>query len=475
MRSRRVIAGCCLLLAACAGPRTRAPREADVVAPMAWRGAAVESGDIAAEWWRTFADPALDRVVATALANNVDIALATARVAEARAQFHLARAQRLANIGLSAEGGRERNVNPGFGVPEEQTAGDAVVQAAFDVDLFGRLANASRAARAALLGTTAARDNVRLAIAASAASGYIILRTLDMRLEILRDTLADRDAELKIARRRAAAGYSTQLDLAQAQAAYDDTEQLIPATQLAVSRQENGLSTLLGDLPQGIDRGGNIDTLVAPEVPVSLPANLLRRRPDISAAEQRLVASDRALDAARAAFLPDITLAASGGFVGSTLVDASPVAVWNLGGSILAPLFDSGRLHAQRDAATARRDQAAFEYRKTALTAFREVEDALAAEQREAERERSLVAERDVVARALALATNRYRAGYSTYLEQLDAERSLLSIRLSLAQARADRLNAAVSLYQALGGGWVVNDTTQEDGNAERHGRNDMP
>jgi multidrug efflux system outer membrane protein len=149
--------------------------------------------------------------------------------------------------------------------------------------------------------------------------------------------------------------------------------------------------------------------------------------------------------------------------------------VWNLGGSILAPLFDSGRLHAQQDAATARRDQAAFEYRKTALTAFREVEDGLAAEQREAERERSLVAERDVVARALALATNRYRAGYSTYLEQLDAERSLLSIRLSLAQARADRLNAAVSLYQALGGGWVVNGTTQEDRNVERHSRNDMP
>jgi NodT family efflux transporter outer membrane factor (OMF) lipoprotein len=334
MRSRHVIAGFCLLLAACAGPRVRAPREADVVVPMVWRGASVE---------------------------------------------------------------------------------------------------------------------------------------------ILRDTLTDRDAELEIARRRAAAGYSTQLDLAQAQAAYDDTEQLIPATQLAIARQENGLSTLLGDTPQGVDRGGHIDALVAPEVPVSLPANLLRRRPDISAAEQRLVASDRALDAARAAFLPDITLAASGGFVGSTLVDASPVAVWNLGGSILAPLFDSGRLHAQRDAATARRDQAAFEYRKTALTAFREVEDALAAEQREAERERSLVAERDVVARALALATNRYRAGYSTYLEQLDAERSLLSIRLSLAQARADRLNAAVSLYQALGGGWVVNDTTQEDGNAERHGRNDMP
>jgi multidrug efflux system outer membrane protein len=263
MRSCHVIAGCCVVLAACAGPRVSAPREADVVAPLAWRGAA-ESGNIAAEWWRTFADPALDRVVATALANNVDIALATARIAEARAQFHLARAQRLANVGLSAEGGRERNVNPGFGVPEEQTAGDAVVQAAFDVDLFGRLANASRAARAALLATTAARDNVRLAIAASAASGYITLRTLDMRLEILRDTLTERDAELKIARRRATAGYSTQLDLAQAQAAYDDTEQLIPATQLAVARQEHGLSTLLGDTSQRIDRGGNIDALVAP-------------------------------------------------------------------------------------------------------------------------------------------------------------------------------------------------------------------
>ncbi len=194
--------------------------------------------------------------------------------------------------------------------------------------------------------------------------------------------------------------------------------------------------------------------LAAPEVPVALPSALLRHRPDIAAAEQQLAATDHALDAARDAFMPDIKLAISGGYVGSTLVDGSPLAVWSLGGSILAPIFTAGRLEAQQDAATARRDAAAFAYRKAALTAFREVEDALAAVKRNGEQEQSLAAERDVLAHALQLATNRYRAGYSPYLDQLDAQRGLLSVRLALVQARADRFGALVQLYQSLGGGW---------------------
>ena len=442
-----------LLVAACAGPKADVPPDAAVQAPDAWRGHSA-AGEVTAGWWRGFSDPALERVVETALAHNDDIAIAAARVAEARAQFKFARAQTFPDIGGTAAAGRDRDINPGFGVPETQTSGEGLIQISYDTDLFGRLADAEKSAQAALLASEAARDNVRLAVAAAAASGYITLRGLDARLLVLHDTLAARGEELRVAKRRTDTGYGTQLELAQAEAAYHATEQLIPATELAITRQEDGLSVLLGANPQDVARGKELDALDAPTVPVSLPSALLRRRPDIETAEQQLAAADHALDAARDAFMPDIQLAATGGLVGSNLVPGSPFAIWSLGGSILAPIFSAGRLDAQQDAATARRDQAAFAYRKTALTAFREVEDALSAVERDEEQEKALAAERDSQAHALVLATHRYREGYSPYLDQLDAQRGLLSTQLGLVQARTDRLNAIVTLYQSVGGGW---------------------
>jgi outer membrane protein, multidrug efflux system len=442
-----------LLLAACVGSRPEPPTHASVTPPQIWRTDVSPGGGISSNWWQAFGDPVLTRVVDSAVDNNVDIGLAAARVAEARGQFHLAKTQTLPNVVGVAGGGRQRDLNPGFGIPESQTAGQAEVSISYDLDFFGRLTHASDAARAALLSSEAARDNIRLAVAASAAAGYITLRALDARLAVLRATLAARADSLKIARRRLEAGYSSELDLAQAEADYRAAAQLIPVALLAIARQEDGLSILLGVNPQQIDRGVDLDKLAFPSVPATVPATLLRRRPDIVAAEEQLVAADRSLDSVRAAFMPDVQLSASGGPVASSII-SSPVWIFSLGGSIVAPLFDSGRLKAQQETVAARRDQAAFAYRKAALTAFREVEDALASDQRLSEQEAALVAQRDVLARTLTLATNRYRAGYSPYLDQLDAERGLLAADLALVQSRADRLNALVSLYQALGGGW---------------------
>jgi outer membrane protein, multidrug efflux system len=443
-----------LFLAACAGPRRDPPPLATVSAPTLWRGS--EATDDARQIdWDAFGDPALVQIVRAALAKNMDIAIAAAHVEEARAQFRAARAHQGLTVDALFEGGRDRDVNPGFGVPEEQGASQGLIRASFDVDLFGRLSNATKAARAALLANEAAQDNVRLAVVSATASGYITLRSLDARLVLLRQTLDARRAELDITRRLAQAGYSASLDLAQAEAEYAATEELIPAARLAISRQEDGLSVLTGDNPREIVRGVDFAGLSVPAVSLSLPATLLRRRPDISEAEQQLIAADRALDSARAAFLPDIQLAASGGYASSTLVGASPVTIWAVGGSVLAPLFESGELRAQQDVATSRRDQAAFAYRKVALLAFQEVEDDLAAMKRDAEQESSLSSEKDALARALKLATKRYRAGYADYLTQLDAQRNLLSAQLALVQAHTDRLNAAVSLHQALGGNWA--------------------
>uniref|UniRef100_UPI001BD2AE00 efflux transporter outer membrane subunit n=1 Tax=Sphingomonas sp. dw_22 TaxID=2721175 RepID=UPI001BD2AE00 len=385
-------------------------------------------------------------------ARHADTARARAGGGEARGRFRPAPAQGLARVGAWAAGGPQRALNA-FGIGTDQTAGQAQLSVAYDADLFGRLANASAAARAALLATQAARDNVRLAVTASAAGGYIGLRALDARLAVLRQTVEARRTTLHLTQRRAETGYAPMLDQRQAEAELAATEALIPATELAIRRQEDALSLLLGESPREIARGLALDALHTPETPAGLPSELLRRRPDIAQAEQSVVAADRSLDSARAAFMPNIRLSAAGGLVASTLIP-DPVTIFSLGGSILAPIFEGGRLTAQQDAAAARRDQAAFAYRKAALTAFREVEDSLAGVSRIAEQEQVIEGQRTSLAEVLRLATNRYRAGYSPYLEQLDAQRALLSAELALVQARADRLSASVSLYQALGGGW---------------------
>jgi len=440
------------VLAGCAGPRAATPSAALVSPPGQWRTAPDADASVQAGWWASFNDPALTAVVEEALARNTDIAIAAARVEEARAQFQLAQAQRLPNVIGAAGGGRQRDVSA-FGTPRQQTLGQAQLSIAYDLDLFGRLANASEAARAALLASEAGRDGVRLAVAATAASGYINLRALDARLEVLRSTRDAVAETFRLNKRRAEAGYSPLIDLRQAEAQYHGAEQLIPATEAAIARQENGLAVLLGDNPRAIARGRALGELAPPQVPAGLPASLLRRRPDLAQAEQQLVAADRSLDSARAAFMPSIQLTGSGGYVASNLLD-DPIGVFSIGGSILAPIFDSGRLQAQQGIAVARRDQAAFAYRRTALSAFREVDDALSAERRLAEQAVEIAAQREALAQALTLATNRYRAGYAPFFEQLDAQRSLLSADLSLVQVEADRLNAAVSLFQALGGGW---------------------
>jgi len=450
---KRAVALIFLTFTACAGPRPEVPQSAGVTAPPAWRGASSTVADVDPAWWQGFGDPVLSQLVDQALANNVDIAIAATRVEQARAQFRLSKAERLPDVTLAGGGQRDRHVSP-FGKAVEETAGQGEIGISYDLDLFGRLKQSNEAARAGLLATAAARDNVRLAVAASTASAYIELRALDAQLAVLKDTVATRAEALRLAERRTGAGYSPALELRQAQAEYDAAAQLIPATELAIERQQNGLSLLLGTTPDAIPRGRSLDRLVLPPAAAVLPSSLLRRRPDIISAEEALVASDHRLSAVRAAFLPDIQLNGSAGYVASTLLASNPIGIFSIGASILAPIFDAGRLKAKQEGAAAERDEAAFAYRKTVLGALREVEDALAAVSFNERREQSLARQRDAAAALLTLATNRYREGYSPYLEQVDAERGLLGAELALVDIRAERLGAAVTLYQALGGGW---------------------
>lgn len=440
-----------LLIAGCVPAITPRP-EASIVAPPAdWRTPLPGEGAIERQWWGRFGDPQLSALVEQARANNSDLAIAAARVAEARAQERVARSLLLPSLSASVPGSEARTVNA-FGQPSESTSAQPTFQAAYEVDLFGGNAARRDAARASAAAFAAAHEAATLSVSATAASGYITLLALDERLEVLKETLVQRGEALRIARDRAEAGYTSELELRQSEAEYRAAEQQIPAIEAAIARQENALSLLVGDTPHAIARGANFDALATPSVPAVVPSDLVRRRPDIAQAEYSLAATDANLRAARAQFLPQIRLSASGGAAISSLL-GDPITIWSIGGSILAPIFSGGRLEGQFDAATAQRDQAAFAYRKSVLTAFREVEDQLALIDRLGAQEQALLAQRTAVAEVLRHATNRYRAGYSPYLEQIDAQRALLSVDLSLIQLRTDRLTAYVALYQALGGG----------------------
>lgn len=441
-----------LALSACAGPKPALPTGSSVAVPDGWRTTGPATAPVADRWWTQFQEPALDALVERALVENVDLLAAGARISEARAQFRLAASQARPSIGLTLGGGPQRTVNP-FGQGLDQTLASGEVSVGYEVDLFGRLSAATDARKQAFIASAFARDSIRIALISAVISGYIGLNAMDAQLRIATDTVASRGDELTVLRRRAAAGYASQLDLRQAESAYDSATRLIPATRLAITQQENALSILVGVAPGAIARTGDLDGFGALAIPRTLPANMLRQRPDIAEAEANIVSADRSLDAARAAFMPRVQLSATGGGVASTILQ-SPISLFSIGGSILAPLFQGGALRANADAATARRDQAAFAYRKAVLGAFQEVEDALAGVDRIGEEQAAATHQVASVSAAVALSRRRYRAGYSSYLDQLDAERSLLDAQLQLIDLRARRLASIVSLYRSLGGGW---------------------
>lgn len=449
-RSFALAATTAITLSACAPTLQDAPLGA-AVAPLAdWRTSLEVTAPVEADWWASFGDPQLSQLVERARAANPDVQVALARVEEARATELASRGFLLPSLGAGVEGGVQREVSP-FGQAQTTVAAQPAFRASYELDLFGKNAARVDAAEAGVAASAAAAEAARLSVSAAAASGYITLLALDRRLSVLEETLVARQEAVKFARDRAEVGYTSQLPLRQAEAEYQATAQLVPQLQAQIARQENALSVLTGTMPGAIERGGTLEQLIQPPAPATLPSELLRRRPDVAAAEYRIAAADAQMRVARADFLPSIDLGAAAGLVLSDLL-ADPVGVWSLGGSILAPIFQGGRLQAQLDGATAQRDQAAWAYRSTVLDAFREVEDRMAVLSNLKEQESALEAQRVAVADALRHARNRYRAGYTPYIEQVDAQRALLGVELSLIQVRADELTALVGLYQAVGG-----------------------
>lgn len=449
-RSLTLLATSAYALSACAPTLQDAPLGAAVSPPTEWRTDLEVAAPVEQDWWNAFGDPQLSHLVEQARRNNPDVQLAAARVEEARATEMGSRGYLLPSVGVGVEGGVQREVSP-FGQPRTTIAAQPAFSASYEVDLFGKNAARVDAAQADVAASAADEEAARLSVSAATASGYLTLLALDKRLEVIEATLKARGQALKFARDRAEVGHTSQLELRQAEAEYQATAQLVPQLEAQIARQENALSVLTGELPGAIQRGATLEGLRRPSAPSTLPSELLRRRPDVAAAEYRVAAADAKIRVARADFMPSIDLGATAGLALSELL-ADPISIWSLGGSFLAPIFQGGKLQAQLDGATAQRDQAAWAYRSTVLGAFREVEDRMAVLANLEQQEVALEAQQAAVADGLRHARNRYRAGYTPYIEQVDAQRALLGVELSLVQVRAAQLTTLVGLYQAVGG-----------------------
>lgn len=440
-------------LAACAPVQRQAPALAQVAVPEGWRDGAAGAQPVEAYWWRAFGDATLDALVDAALARNSDVLLAAARVDEARALLQSAQAARLP--ALDAVIGVQAGRAPGAAGVATTRVVQPELQARWELDLWGRLRQQERASALQYRATEAERAGVALGVTAATVQSYVGLLALDAQLAITRATAESRAEALRLAADQAQLGYTSQLQLTQAQAEHAAVLAAVPELELALRRQENGLRILIGEMPGAVVRTRRLRQLQLPALPAALPSSLLERRPDIVEAGLLLAASDAILAARRADYLPQVALSASLGSLMANGNDYDPVSVWSVGGSVLAPIFSAGRLRAQVDAATARRDQAAFAYRGVVLTAFGEVEDALGAVSR-LERKMQYVEERRVILeRSLGFARDRYEAGYVAYLEVLDAQRNLYQAELEQLALRQDQATNMVALYRALGGGWA--------------------
>ncbi|MEY2633835.1 MAG: outer membrane protein multidrug efflux system [Pseudomonadota bacterium] len=412
------------------------------------------------DWWTLFADPALDELVATALRHNSDLQLAAARLEESEALADQARAARFPQVDLGASETRSRssttNTASSSTVPAVQDKKRATLGTSFELDFWGKLRRASEAARAGAAASEYARDAMALSVAAGVTQAYLNLRSLDAQLEASRNTLDSRSKALGIAYARHGSGLVSELDLNQAAmsqaAAAVQTQDLQQQRALA----EHQLQLLTGrmDLPP---TPGNPDSLPLPPLPpAGLPSSLLESRPDLRQAEAQLVAANARIGVARAALFPTISLTGLFGGESAQLSQLFSGAskIWSAGFGLTLPIFDAGRLRAAEHQATAQQQQALINYQKAVQTAFKEVNDALVNLRQTGAKAADLDRQSRAAQRSLKLAESRYQAGYSPFLDVLDAQRNTNEVSLSLIRNHQARLAASVDLFRALGGGW---------------------
>lgn len=425
-----------------------------------------------AMWWNQFGDPALDDLVARALAANRDILIAMGRVEEYYGVVMTVRAGGFPQVSAEIAGGRQRaSGTEGVALPGRNPFNrvQADVFASWELDLFGRIRRLTESARAQWIASAQARRSVEISVAAAVASGYITLRDLDNRLLVAGDTLESRIGALALFQDRFSGGVVSELELAQAESEVASAQTSVALYRQSIAQQEHLLANLLGENPGPIPRGKSIRELAPIVIPADLPSSLIERRPDILEAEQVLVAANAEIGAARALYFPSISLTGLFGAASTALSGlwTSDARTWSYGASAVLPLFTGGAITGQVRQAEARHDQAVHAYRRTVENAFREVSDALVGVQETREQLAAKNRQVDALARYATFARDRYEGGYTSYLEVLDSERALFAAQLDQSSLRGTELGWIVNLYKALGAGWPTQSERPEADLAE--------
>jgi multidrug efflux system outer membrane protein len=462
---KAVILFVAVALAGCmVGPDYKRPT---IDMPKSWRfedAAAKETANTA--WWGQFDDPVLNDLIQIALQENKDAKIAAARVEQFMGQYGTTRAALFPQVGAAASAGQQRASQVTGPTPLENFSGatptfsnyEIYLNASWEIDLWGKLRRATEAARADLLSSEDARRAVILTLVSAVASSYVNLRDLDKQYEIAKQTAGVREESYKLFKLRFEGGIISELELSQVKSEYEEALARIPVYGKLIAQQENALSVLLGRNPGPIPRGKSIDDLVLPAVPAGLPSDLLANRPDIRQAEENLVAANANIGVAKAQYFPTISLTGLLGFASNDLskLFTSSGGTWAYAVPITMPIFTAGAIAGQVKAAEAVQQQLLYRYQQAIQTAFREVDDALVDQKRSREQLETQGQQVGTLRQYARIARLRFDEGYTSYLEVLDAERSLFNAQLSYAQTQGTIFQSLVNVYKAMGGGWVV-------------------
>jgi multidrug efflux system outer membrane protein len=456
---------CCGVLLIFTGCMTVGPdyQRPAIESPTAWRFEEREARDLAnTAWWEQFNDPELNGLVRTALQENKDLLIATARIEEFFGRYFSTRGDQFPSAGGNADAFRQRlseknTVQPIDGRDNPFNFYEAFLGASWEIDFWGKFRRATEAARAELLSTEEARRTVVLTLVSAVATAYVDIRALDKQLEITRSTADSRRDTLDLFQLRFQNGIISEVDLSQAESEYEDALARIPDIERAIGQTENALSVLLGRNPGAIPRGLTIDELVLPAVPSGVPSEMLERRPDLRQAEQLLIASNARIGVAKSLYFPTISLTGAFGTASTSLTNLFTAGsrAWDFGVPVSVPLFTAGRIGGEVKATEAAQQQALYSYQQAIQNAFREVEDALIDRRKSGQRLEALARQLKALNNYARLARYRYDEGYTSYLEVLDAERSLFNVELSHTTGQNVLFRSLINIYKAMGGGWV--------------------
>jgi outer membrane protein, multidrug efflux system len=460
-RRHSLFATVLLLLTGCTlGPKYKRPT---VAVPDTYRGGAPDAAQQSTvsfgdeKWWSVFQDPQLQALIREGLSQNYDVRIAATRVLQAQAVLGITRADQFPTIAGGASTSNQRFPATAITREFETSPFQINLSLLWELDFWGKYRRATEASRASLLATEWGQKAVVTSLVSNVAAAYFQLLELDSEINISRRTLDSRKESLRLVEVRAKGGATSLIDVRQSEQLVYTAAAAIPDLERRIEQQENLISILLGKNPAPVTRGKSlVENPLPPVVPAGLPSSLLERRPDIQSSEQQLVAANARIGVAKAAYFPQITLTAVGGYQSSALTDlfSGPAGLWSFGGQLAQPIFTGGKIRSNVRLTEAQQQESVLLYQQSIQQAFREVSDSLVAYRKNQEfrtlQEQLTNSAQDTT----RLANMRYQGGATSYLEVLDSDTRYFDAQIGLAQAQLNERLAMVQLYNALGGGW---------------------